>query len=105
LPRVGALGRFAGWVRRNPWLAVAIAAGGLLVAAWLAWAIYVASDKGLNEGLGVLIAWPALIVAVALILVPLVAIYLLIRPREAEPSAGEDSSAAEPEEARATETG
>jgi len=84
---------------------VAIAAGAVLVAAWLAWAIHVASDKSFNEGLGVLIAWPALVVAAALILVPLVAIYLLIRPRETESSGGEDSTGAEPEEAQATETG
>lgn len=84
---------------------MAIVAAALLVAAWLAWAIYVASDKSFNEGLGVLIAWPALVVAVALILIPLIAIYQLIRPRESESSGGEDSTGAEPEEAQATETG
>ena len=84
---------------------MALAARVLLVAAWLAWAIYVASDKGFNEGLGVLIALPALAVAAGLILLPLIAIYLSIRPREAEPARAEDSAGAEPEEARAPETG
>jgi hypothetical protein len=109
LPPVGALGRFAGRVRRNPWLAVAIVAGALLVAAWLAWAIYVGSDKGFNEAVGVLIAWPALVVAAALIFVPLIAIYLLVRPREAESPQGsgpsQDGGSGEPDEAQATETG
>ena len=35
MPRVGASGRFAGRVRTSPWLAVAVVAGFLLVAAWL----------------------------------------------------------------------
>src|SRR5436190_18057614 len=70
VPRVGVVDR----VRARPWLVVAIAAGILLVAAWLAWAIHVASEKGFNEALGVLIAWPALLIAAALILCPPVAI-------------------------------
>ena len=86
---------------------VAIAAGILLVAAWLAWAIHVASEKGFNEALGVLIAWPALLIAAALILCPLVAIFLAIRPREAEPerSAGSSDPSTGADEAQATETG
>ena len=107
MPRVGALGRFAGRVRDNPWLAVAITAGALLVAAWLGWAINVASDKGFNEGLGVLIAVPALVAALALISIPFIAIYLMIRPREEgqEKATTESGAAPEPEEAQASETG
>jgi hypothetical protein len=82
LPPVGALDRFAGRVRANPWIAVAVAAAALLIAAWLGWAIYVASDRGLNEGIGVLIAGPALLLAALLVCLPVVGIYLLIRPRE-----------------------
>jgi hypothetical protein len=110
VPRVGALGRFAGRVRANPWLAVAIVAGFLLVAAWLAWAIYVASDKGGNEGLGVLIAVPALLVAGLVVALPFVGVYLLIRylaggsTAEEETSSSDEDSAPEAEEARATET-
>jgi hypothetical protein len=49
----------------------------LLVTAWLAWAIYVASDRGVNKGLGVLIAWPAIVLALALISLPFIGGYLL----------------------------
>jgi hypothetical protein len=80
--------------RGNPRLVVAIAAGTILVLAWLGWAIYVASDRGAKEGLGVLIAWPALIAAAALISLPFIGAFLLIRRR-----VGTDSSSApdEPE--------
>jgi hypothetical protein len=103
VPRVGLLDR----VRSRPWLVVALAAGVLLVAVWLAGAIYVASAKGFNEGLGVLIAWPALVVAAGLILLPVVAIYWAIRPREAapEPDAGAAEESTGGEEAQASETG
>ena len=88
-------------------IVLAIVAGVLLIAAWLGYAIHVASDKGFNEGLGVLIAWPALVVAAALILLPLVAIFLAIRPRATAPAdvRGEDGRGTEPEDAHATETG
>jgi hypothetical protein len=66
-------------VRANPWLAVGIAAAALLVAAWLGWAIYVASDRGINEGLGVLIAWPAIVAALALVSLPFIGGYLLVK--------------------------
>jgi hypothetical protein len=108
LPRVGALDRFVGRVRAKPWVAVAIVGGALLVAAWLGWAIYIASDHSLKEGVGVLIAWPALLLAALLVCLPLVGIYLLIRPREPAAdervSATEERSAAEAEESQATET-
>jgi hypothetical protein len=54
-------------------------ASNLLVAVWLGWDIYVTSDRGLNEGIGVLIAWPALLLAVLLVCLPLIGIFLLIR--------------------------
>jgi hypothetical protein len=66
-------------VRANPWLTVAIAAGAILVLAWIGWAIYVAGDRGAKEGLGVLIAWPALIAAAALISLPFIGGFLLVR--------------------------
>jgi hypothetical protein len=109
---VGALDRLVGRVRAKPRLVVAISAGVLLVAAWLASAIYVASDRGLNEGIGVLVAWPALLAALILIALPFVGIYLLVRwlagesgadEEEATPVGGEEP--AEAEEAQATESG
>jgi len=66
-------------VRSRPWIAVAVAVGALLVLGWLTWAIYVAADRGAREGLGVLIAWPALVAAVLLICLPFVLVYLLVR--------------------------
>jgi hypothetical protein len=76
---MGALDRLVGRVRANPWMAVAFAGGALLVAAWLAWAVYVASDRGVNRGLGVLIAWPAILIALALISLPIIGGYLLVK--------------------------
>ena len=103
-------------VRSNPWLAIAVVVGVLLVAAWIAWAIYVASDRGAREGLGVLIAWPALIVAAGLIALPFIGVFFLIRRRDVEGDSGatkpsntpaDDSSkdTGETEEAEATSSG
>jgi hypothetical protein len=111
VPRVGALDRLAGRVRAKPWIAVAVVAGALLIAAWLGWAIYVASEQGVNEGVGVLIAWPALLVAVALVALPFASVYLLVRGISGE-SGDEDATAidegepaTEAEQTQATETG
>jgi hypothetical protein len=79
LPRVG-LHR----VRSNPWLAVAIACGVILLLAWIAWAIHVTSDHGSRAGLGVILAWPVLIGALALISLPFIAGYLLLRGESSE---------------------
>ena len=66
-------------VRSNPKLAVAIACGLILVIAWIAWAIHVTSDHGSRAGLGVILAWPALVGALALISLPFIGGYLLLR--------------------------
>jgi hypothetical protein len=81
-------------VRSSPRLAIGAAVGALLVAAWIGWAVYVTSDQGARAGLGVLIAWPAMLAALALISLPFIGLYLLIRrlspsdgaTAEAEPS-------------------
>jgi hypothetical protein len=99
LPRVEAVRSPFARIRANPWLAVGIAVAALLVAAWLAWAIYVGSDRGVNEGLGVLIAWPAMVAALALISLPFIGIYLLLRRRGSDG----DGDAAETEERPAAE--
>jgi TRAP-type C4-dicarboxylate transport system permease small subunit len=90
LPRVRALER----IRSNPKLAVAVAGGALLVMAWIGWAIHVAGENGGRAALGVLIAWPALLVAVALVSVALVGCYRLVRRL----SAGQDGAVATAEE-------
>jgi hypothetical protein len=104
LPRVGALDQLRGSTRQvhaNPWLAVATAAGVLLVAAWIAFAIHVTSDKGATAGLGVLVAWPALLVALALISILCICAFRLIRGahRDRGSIAGSDAGGSESEEA------
>ena len=88
LPRVGPLDQLraangedgiVGRVRSNSRLVVAIAAAAVLLVAWIAWAIHVASSNGATAGLGVLLAWPAILVALALISLPFIGGYLLIR--------------------------
>jgi hypothetical protein len=80
----------------------------LLVAAWIGWAINVTSETGFTEGLGVLIAWPALLMAALLVCLPLIGIYLLLRRREPaqddRASGGEESGQPEAEEAQASGT-
>ena len=51
----------------------------MLLLAWIAWAIYVTSSNGATAGLGVVLAWPAMLVALALISLPFIGGYLLIR--------------------------
>ena len=47
--------------------------------AWIAWVVYVMSENGASAGLGVMIAWPALAAALALISLPFVGGYMLFR--------------------------
>jgi hypothetical protein len=69
-----------GRARSNPWLLVAIVGGAIVILAWIGWAIHVSNDAGARAALGVLIAWPAMLAALALISLPfIVGGYLLIR--------------------------
>ena len=68
-----------GRARSNPWLLVAIVGGAILILAWIGWAIHVSSDAGARAAVGVLIAWPAMLAALALISLPFIGGYLLIR--------------------------
>ena len=85
--------------REHPTLAVGIVGGVLVGIAWIAWAIYVAANNGANAGLGVLITWPVLIGALALIAAPFVLTGMLVQRHRAasEPAiAGGPSVAEEP---------
>ncbi len=85
--------------REHPTLAIGIVGGVLVTIAWIAWAIYVTTNNGANAGLGVLITWPVLIGALALIAAPFVLTAMLVqRHRDAsEPAmAGAPSIAEEP---------
>ena len=88
MPPVGALDQLrsasgddglVGRARSNPWLLVAIVGGAILILAWIGWAIHVSSDAGARAALGVLIALPAMLAALALISLPFIGGYLLIR--------------------------
>jgi hypothetical protein len=77
--------------RSSPRLVVAIAAGVVLLLAWIGWAIYITSSNGATAGLGVVIAWPAMLAALALISLPFIGVYLLIK--RLSPSEGDAPSA------------
>lgn len=88
MPPVGALDQLrsangddgpVGRARSNPWLLVAIVGAAILILTWIGWAIHVTGDDGARAGLGVLIAWPAMLAALALISLPFIGGYLLIR--------------------------
>jgi type VI protein secretion system component VasK len=68
----------------------------LVVLAWIAWAIHVTSDHGAREGLGVLIAWPVIAAVIALISVPFIWAFRVIRASVA--SRGESGSEEEAEQ-------
>jgi len=72
------------WRIPSPWLIGAV----LVVAVWIGWAIYVAADRGVNAGLGVLVAWPALLLLAAIVATPFVAIAYLVRYLRNRPDDG-----------------
>jgi hypothetical protein len=102
VPGDGILGR----ARANPWLTVAIAAGSLLVVGWITWAVYVTSENGATAGLGVVIAWPALLIGLVLLALPFIALGLMIRrlgSDDDEPSGGTVEAVAEEDDESADE--
>jgi hypothetical protein len=96
-------------VRSSPRLVVAIAGGAVVLLAWIAYAIYVTSDQGARAGLGVVIAWPAILAALAIISLPFIGGYLLIRglsPSEDEEEPDEEAEESESDsEAEASPAG
>jgi type VI protein secretion system component VasK len=95
VPRVGAVDRLRSWGRkviRNPWLAVGIVIGVLLICAWIGWAIHVWSEHSARQGLGVLIVWPAILAVAAVISIPFVWAFRVIRA-----GAGSEDSEKKPE--------
>jgi hypothetical protein len=97
LPPVGADDRVGSWGRKvigSPWLAIGIVMGVLLVCAWIGWTVHVWSDHGARQGLGVLIVWPAIAVVLAVISIPFIWAFRVIR---ASVRADETSSDVEPE--------
>ena len=66
-------------MRVNPWLAVGLVLVALLVCAWIAWAINVWGEHGARQGIGVLIVWPAIVAVLALLSIPLIWAFRVIR--------------------------
>jgi hypothetical protein len=95
---VGVADRLRSWAR-NPWLVVGTIIGLLLVVGWIGWAIHVWSDHGARQGLGVLIVWPAIVAALAVVSIPFVWAFLVIRASarsgDLEPDAEVESADAE----------
>jgi hypothetical protein len=99
---VGVADRLRSW-GRNPWLVIGTVIGLLLIAAWIGWAIHVWSDHGARQGLGVLIVWPAILAALALVSIPFVWAFLVIRASAR--SGGEPSAEPKSKDDGATESG
>jgi uncharacterized membrane protein len=93
LPPVGEADRLRSWGRRdwsNPWLLVGIIVAFLLICAWIGWAVHVWSENGARQGLGVLIVWPAIVAVLALISIPFVWAFRVIRASARSPESGAD---------------
>jgi hypothetical protein len=60
-------------------MGAALILGAILLVTWIAWTIYVWTENGSTAGLGVLISWPAVLTALALVAAPFVAAALLVR--------------------------
>ena len=99
MPRVGAADRLRSWAR-NPWLVAGTIVGVLLVVAWIGWAIHIWNEHGAREALGALIAWAAIAAISAAIVVSLIAVYLLLRPRQ--PSGDAEAEEERPAEREVT---
>jgi type VI protein secretion system component VasK len=82
---------------------VGIVIGVLIVCAWIGWAIHVWSDHGSRQGIGVLVVWPAIVAVLAVISIPFIWAFRVIRAG----ARSDDERDAEPEsaDAEATETG
>ncbi len=78
----------------NPWLAIGVVIGVLLICAWLAWTIHIWSVHGARQGLGVLIVWPAIVAVLAVISIPFIWAFRVIRASTRSDEAG---SKVEPE--------
>jgi hypothetical protein len=65
-------------VRSNQRLAIVAAVGGILLLAWTGWTIHVWTENGSTAGLGVLISWPAVFIAAAIVASPFVGAGVLV---------------------------
>ena len=89
---------------RNPWLVAGTIVAGLLICAWIGWAIRVWSEHGVREALGALIAWAAIAAVIAVVSIPFVWGFRVIRASAGSGEAGEEAMGS-PTEAKATAVG
>jgi hypothetical protein len=62
----------------------AVIIGAIVFVLWIAWTVYVWTENGSTAGLGVLITWPAVLAALALVASPFVAAVILVRRMAAD---------------------
>ncbi|HEX6586339.1 MAG TPA: hypothetical protein VF052_06275 [Solirubrobacterales bacterium] len=77
-------------VRTDRRVAIGLVVAALFLVAWIAWAVYVWNENGSDAGVGVLVSWPAVLAALALVASPFVAVVWFLRNRE------EGATAADP---------
>lgn len=76
--RVGG-GALADRARSDNRIGAALIIGAIVFVLWIAWTIYVWTENGATAGLGVLISWPAVLAAIALVASPFVAAAILVK--------------------------
>ncbi len=85
----------------------ALIIGAILIVLWIAWTVYVWTENGTAAGLGVLISWPAVLLALALVAAPFLAAVMLVRrlsaDREPALAGGAVPAATEPAHAESSE--
>ncbi len=86
-----------GTSRTLRWTALA-----LLLAIWIGWTVYVWSENGADAGIGVLISWPAVFAALALLAAPLIGVGLLMRRQRTADGRAESGEVAAPADAPGT---
>jgi hypothetical protein len=65
--------------RADSRVGAALIIGAIVVLLWIAWTVYVWTENGTAAGLGVLISWPAVLLALALVAAPFVGAVVLVR--------------------------
>jgi hypothetical protein len=89
-------------VRTDRRVAIALVLAALFLIAWIAWTVYVWSENGSAAGIGVLVSWPAVLLALAVVASPFVAVAWFLRSREegeaTEDGADDEEASDEPSE-------
>ena len=93
--------------KSESWIGAALILGAILTVTWIAWTVYVWTENGSTAGLGVLISWPAVVLALALVAALFVAAVMLVRrlaaDREPALAGGAVPATTEPAQAESSE--